>query len=609
MKENGQNGNVDIIRHSLAHLLAMAVLKKFPKAKLGIGPVIENGFYYDFKLPKPITDADLPELEATMRELIAAQLPIAGQSVAPAKAKKLFKDQPFKLELIKNFVKEKKALTAYSIGDERRKTKDENKDKSKKSIGLSSFDFQPFTDLCRGGHVANTAEINPDAFKLVSIAGAYWKGDEKNAQLTRVYGAAFATRQELDAHLRQMEEARKRDHRKLGKDLELFTIIDEVGPGLPLFYPNGAVLRRIVENYIAELQESRGYVPIWIPHITKGELYKISGHLDKYDAMYPAMKLKGEADYYLKPMNCPHFMMLYQSQPHSYRDLPVRYTATTTNYRYEKSGELSGLTRVRSLTQDDCHVFATPGQLEGEINLMLDMIAEVYQKFGFKDFWVRISTHDPKQGEQYIGDPKVWQESEAALARTMQKRGWKNETVMGEAAFYGPKLDFIFKDVIGREWQLSTIQLDMNLPKRFGLTYVGEDGQKQEPVVIHRAILGSTERFLGILIEHFAGAFPFWLAPVQVGILVVTDAAKPYAAKVAGELKKHGVRITTDERSETIGRKIREAELKKIPYLLVIGEREAREAKANMVAVRERGKGDQGQMALGKFMEAIMKQR
>src|SRR3989344_3730711 len=567
---------LDAVRHSLAHLLAMAVLKKFPKAKLGIGPVIDTGFYYDFKLPVPLAESALPELEATMRELIKAGIPFTGEKTPAPAAKKLFKNQPFKLDLIKEFAKEKKELTVYTTGKPvKREGLRVKERKSSPSRNTSPVTHGSFIDLCRGGHVTNTSEVNLDAFRITSIAGAYWRGDEKNAQLTRIYGAAFATKQELDAHLTQMEEARKRDHRKLGKDLELFTIIDGVGPGLPLFYPNGAILRRVVENYIAELQESRGYMPIWIPHITRGELYAISGHLDKFDAMYPAMKLKGEADYYLKPMNCPHFMMLYQSQPHSYRDLPVRYTATTTNYRYEKSGELSGLTRVRSLTQDDCHVFATPGQIEGELNLMLDMIAEVYQKFGFKDFWARISTHDPKEKEKYIGDPKVWQESEAALARTMQKRGWKSETVMGEAAFYGPKLDFIFKDVIGREWQLSTIPLDMNLPKRFGITFVAEGGEKQEPIVIHRAILGSTERFLGILIEHFAGAFPFWLAPVQVGVLVVTDAAKPYAAEVTAELKKHGIRTMTDERSETIGRKIREAELKKIPYLLVIGEREA----------------------------------
>ncbi len=575
--KNERHPNIDEIRHSLAHILAMAVLKKFPKAKLGIGPVIENGFYYDFSLPGPITDKDLTEIEKTMRGIIAQKLDFAGKNVTPAKAKKLFAGQPFKLELIKDFVKEKKDLSVYRTG------------------GV-------FFDLCRGGHVKNTAEIHTDAFKLISVAGAYWRGSEKNKMLTRVYAVAFETKEELANHLALLEEAKKRDHRKLGKELELFALIDEVGPGLPLFYPKGTILRRIVEEYVTKLQESHGYLPIWIPHITKGGLYKISGHFEKYDAMYPPMKLKGEADYYLKPMNCPHFMMLYKTTPHSYRDLPVRWTSTTTNYRYEKSGELSGLTRVRALTQDDCHVFARPDQIETEITLMLDMVAELYKKFGFKDFWVRVSTHDPKNREKYIGDKNIWEESESALGRTIEKRGWRCEIGAGEAAFYGPKLDFIFKDVIGREWQLSTIQLDMNLPKRFNIEYIDAGGEKKEPVLIHRALLGSTERFLGILIEHFAGAFPFWLAPVQIKILTVNELVSDYAREVAGELEKKDIRVELDLRNESIGKKIREAELQKIPYLIVIGKREA---ESKTIAVRERGKGDMGAIALEKFLDSI----
>lgn len=555
----------------------MAVIKKFPKTKLGIGPTIENGFYYDFKLPNPIADKDLPEIEKIMREIVTQKLDFAGENSTQAKAKKLFNGQPFKLELIQDFVKDKKELTVYRTGSD-------------------------FFDLCRGGHVGNTSEIDPDAFKLVSVAGAYWKGSEKNPMLTRIYAAAFETKEELERHLALLEEAKKRDHRKLGKELKLFALIDEVGPGLPLFYPKGALLRRIVEEYVTKLQESRGYLPIWIPHITKGELYKISGHLEKYDAMYPPMKLKGEADYYLKPMNCPHFMMLYKTTLHSYRDLPVRWTSTTTNYRYEKSGELSGLTRVRALTQDDCHVFARPDQIESEINLMLDMIAELYEKFGFKDFWVRISTHDPKKKEKYIGDQSVWEESESAISRTIEKRGWRREIGAGEAAFYGPKLDFIFKDVIGREWQLSTIQLDMNLPARFDIEYTDAGGAKKQPVLIHRALLGSTERFLGILIEHFAGAFPFWLAPTQILILTVNDSVKSYAADVKKRLEAESVRIELDDRNETIGKKIREGELQKIPYLLVIG---PREAESETIAVRERTKGDRGAITLEEFLDSI----
>ena len=576
MKEEDNSIHQDAIRHSLAHLLAMAVLTKFPDAKLGIGPVIENGFYYDFLLPQPLTDGDLPELQAAMRELIFQHLDVTGESIPPAAAKKLFKDQPFKLELVGDFSKEDKKLTVYRTGS--------------------------FTDLCRGGHVKNTKEISPNAFQLHKVAGAYWKGSEKNAQLTRIYGLAFETKNDLTEFLAMREEAVKRDHRKLGRELELFTIIDEVGPGLPLFYPKGAMLRRIVESYVADIQEKRGYKPIWIPHITKGELYAISGHLEKYDAMYPPMKLEGETDYYLKPMNCPHFMMLYKTLPHSYKELPIRWVATTTNYRYEKSGELSGLTRVRALTQDDCHVFARPDQIEAEIHLMLDMIAELYEKFGFKDFWVRISTHDPKNKEKYIGDPKVWEESEMALTNLIQARGWKHEVGVGEAAFYGPKLDFMFRDVLRREWQLSTIQLDMNLPKRFAVEYIDADGAKKQPVLIHRALLGSTERFLGILIEHFGGAFPLWLSPVQVAILTVNETVKAYATGVAEELQRGGYRTITDDRSESIGKKIRESELQKIPFLLVIG---CREKEARTVAVRKHGVGDLGTMPLEAFFDLL----
>ena len=550
--------NIENIRHSLAHLLAASVLKKIPDAKLGIGPTIENGFYYDFLLPEKISPSDLEELEKEIKKLIKLGLEFTGKKVTASEAKKLFKNQPFKLELIEEFSKEDTDLTIYKTGE-------------------------IFTDLCRGGHVKNTKEINPDAFKLASIAGAYWRGSEKNPQLQRIYGIAFTTKKELVEYTKMTEEAKKRDHRKLGKDLELFITSDEVGPGLPLFYPKGAILRRIVENFVTELQEKQGYLPIWIPHITKNELYKTSGHLEKYDALFPPMKLKDEADYYIKPMNCPHFMVLYKNGQRSYRDLPIRWTATTTNYRYEKSGELSGLTRVRSLTQDDCHVFVSEKQITHEINLMLDMIHEVYQAFGFKDFRVRVSTHNPQNPEKYIGDPSVWKESEAILEELIKNRDWKYEIGLGEAAFYGPKLDFIFKDVIGREWQLSTIQLDMNLPKRFSLEYVDSEGKKREPIVIHRAILGSTERFLGILIEHFAGAFPLWLSPVQVVILPVSEKFNKYAEKVLASLKESVIRAQIDYSNETLGKKIRNAEKQKFPYILVVGEKEE---KNNSVSVR-----------------------
>ena len=562
------------IRHSLAHLLAAAVRALYPGAMNAIGPAIENGFYQDFELPKPISEDDLPKIEAKMRELLPGWTKWTKKVVTLKDVKKEFSWNRYKMELAKEFAPDKKTLTFYTCG------------------GL--------VDLCKGGHASALSEIDPESFKLERVAGAYWRGDEKNKMLTRIYGLAFENKKELEEYLKNQKEAERRDHRKLGKELGLFTLADEVGPGLPLFYPKGAILRRTVENFIQELQEKNGYEPIWIPHVAKEELYKISGHLGKYDAMYPLMRLKGEADYYLKPMNCPHFMMLYKSEPHSYRELPVRYTSTTTVYRREKSGELSGLARVRALTQDDCHVFARPDQIEEEMDLMLDMVAEVYRAFGFNNFRLRLSAHDTKHPEKYIGEPKIWRDSEAILAKLIKKHGWDYEVGEGEATFYGPKIDFILKDVLGREWQLSTIQLDMNLPKRFGLEYADKDGRKKEPIVIHRAILGSTERFLAILIEHFAGAFPFWLAPLQVTILTINEKVETYAEEILKELKSKDIRAELDSRNESISKKIREAELQKIPYLLIIGEKEAA---AKKIAVRERGQGDLGQKTLEEFLK------
>jgi threonyl-tRNA synthetase len=577
---------IEKIRHSLSHLLAAAMLQKFPNAKLGIGPAIENGFYYDFLLPKNLSVDDLKEIEEIMRKWIKASLPFSGKKITINEAKKIFKNQPFKLELINDFQKQKKPITVYETGI-----------KSKK-------DFY-FIDLCAGGHVKNTKEINPEAFKLEKVAGAYWKGDEKNPQLQRIYGVAFETKKELEEYLFFIEEAKKRDHRKLGKELKLFTIIDEIGGGLPLFYPKGTILRNIVENYIAELQEKNGYSPIWIPHITKSELYKISGHLDKYDAMYPPMKLEEEEDYYLKPMNCPHFMMLYKTEQHSYKDLPIRYTSTTTVYRYEKSGELSGLTRVRALTQDDCHIFATPYQIEEEINLILKMIEQTYKTFGFNDFWVRISTHNPQEKSKYIGDKKIWENSEKILKKLIQKKGWKNKIGVGEAAFYGPKLDFMIKDALRREWQLSTIQLDMNLPVRFDLEYIEKNGKKERPVVIHRAILGSTERFLAILLEHYGGNLPLWLSPVQIRIIPIADRHFKYALKIFNLLKNEKIRVEIAPLGNTLGKNIREGEIEKIPYLIILGDKEI---KSKTINVRKRTNKTQKVYSLEKFIKKIKKE-
>jgi threonyl-tRNA synthetase len=565
------------LRHSCAHLLAAAVLELYPKAKRTIGPAIENGFYYDFDFgTDKVTDTELRAIEKKMHNIAQTWKQFERREVTAAEAKKLFKDNEYKSEMIDEFSTEGQTLTLYQSGN--------------------------YIDLCRGGHCEHPSK-ELQYFKLQSVAGAYWRGDEKNKMLTRIYGTCFPTQAELDAYLIQMEEAKKRDHRKLGKELDLFALIDEIGPGLPLFYPKGALLRRTVENFIIEMQEKKGYEPIWIPHITKGKLYEMSGHLDKYDAMYPPMELKNEDAYYLKPMNCPHFMMLYKTNMHSYREMPMRWTCTTTNYRYEKSGELAGLTRVRSLTQDDCHVFARPDQIEMEINLMLDMVGEAYRVFQFTDFWVRISTHDPKNKEKYIGDPAVWMESEAALSRLIQSRGWKHEVGVGEAAFYGPKLDFMVKDAIGREWQLSTIQLDMNLPVRFDLEYSDSDGSKKRPVVIHRAILGSTERFLGILIEHYSGAFPTWLAPVQVHLAPVSSKHVEGAQKIMAELQERNIRVSIDTADETVGKKIRNAVTQKMPYIIVVGDKEVA---GEEWMIRVRGQEEQMKMSQQAFIEKVL---
>lgn len=559
--------SLELKRHTLAHLLAAAVKERYPHAKPTIGPAIDNGFYYDFDFSggtKP-GEEDLAALEEVMRALLPSWTAMQGVEIPEKDALDRFKDNPYKQELIREIVSKGENITLYTAGD--------------------------FTDLCRGGHSENPAkDIAADSFSLDRVAGAYWRGDEKNPMLTRIYGLAFATKEELDAYRTQQEEAKKRDHRKLGKELELFTLIDEIGPGLPLFYPKGALLRRFIENYITDLQESRGYVPIWIPHITKGELYELSGHLQKYDALYSPMKVDGE-DYYLKPMNCPHFMMLYRTLPHSYKQLPLRYVSTTTNYRYEKSGELSGLTRVRALTQDDCHVFCTPDQIEEEITLMTEMIGEVYQTFGFKDFWVRISLRDSKNKSGYLGDDAIWDSAEESLRSVMKKTGWRYQEAENEAAFYGPKLDFMLKDVLGREWQLSTIQLDFNLPKRFKLEYTDAEGKKAQPVVIHRAILGSTERFMAIMIEHYAGAFPLWLSPLQVRVLPISEKHLVYAQEVVSALKAAGVRAEIDATNESLGKKIRASKTEKIPYLLVVGDTET-EAKTVSVESRDEGKLD-----------------
>ena len=590
-RDNKNSEKLDHIRHSLAHLLAMAVLKKFPKAELGIGPVIEHGFYYDFKLPKAITEDNLKELEQTIRELIAQNLEFSGEEVTAQKAKNIFKGQPFKLDLIKDFVKEKKHLTTYSICPQ-----------------PITYNLKPktcFTDLCRGGHVESTSEINPDAFKLDRIAGAYWRGDEKNPMLTRIYGLAFETKKELDAHLAFLEEVKKRDHKKLGVELDLFTFSELVGPGLPLWTPKGTLLRDTLDNLVWKLRKEKGYERVDIPHITKKELYEKSGHWDKFKQELFRITTREGHLFAMKPMNCPHHTQIYARRQWSWRELPQQYASTTKVYRDEQSGELAGLSRVLSITQDDAHVFCRQSQVKEEIEKIWDIVNAFYHAVGFEKLDVRLSLHDPKEPKKYLGSPAVWEQAERTLRELVKEKGVHATEAAGEAAFYGPKIDFMAHDSIGREWQVATIQLDMNLPERFDLYCIDEHGKKERIVMLHAAIMGSIERFLSILIEHYAGAFPFWLAPVQVAILPVSEKFLEYGRLILEKISAHDIRAELDASNETLGKKIRSAEMQKIPYLFVVGEREQ---ESQTVAVRERGVGDKGQMALMHFLDTVKKE-
>ncbi|MDP3953611.1 MAG: threonine--tRNA ligase [bacterium] len=578
-KRKGDN-SLDDIRHTLAHLLAAAVLEIRPQAKLGIGPTIENGFYYDFGLEEFLTPEDLPGLEKRMRELIKKAPKISGSKATPANARKLFKDQPYKLDLIKDFTKEKKQLTVYKLGD-------------------------IFTDLCKGGHVKSTKDIKPEAFKLTHLAGAYWKGDEKNAQLQRVYGVAFATKKELGEYLKRLEEAEKRDHKILGLALDLFTFSDLVGPGLPLWTPKGTLLRNTLDDLVWSLRQERGYVKVEIPHITKKELYEVSGHWDKFGNELFKITTREGHEFAMKPMNCPHHIQIFQRKQWSYKEMPQRYADTTACYRDEQTGELSGLSRTRAFTQDDAHVFCRTSQLKEEFLKIWDIVDIFYKAVGFTDLDVRISGHDPDDFKAYLGTKPMWQKAEQTLKEIAKERGVEAYFAPGEAAFYGPKIDFVAHDAIGREWQVATIQLDINLPERFDVFCIDEKGKKERLVMIHAAIMGSIERFLSVLIEHHAGAFPTWLSPVQVQVLAVGEKYQPYAKKVADKLTEANIRAELTDADETLGKKIREGETQKTPYLLVVGEKEE---KANLVAVRKRGQGDMGTQKLSSFIQLIQKE-
>jgi threonyl-tRNA synthetase len=575
---------LEVIRHSTAHLLAAAVLDLFPGTKLGVGPALMEdpryGFFYDVIAPQTLSEDDLPKIEKRMRELAKRNLPYRREDIEKARILKIFeeRDEPLKRELI----------------DE----------KVEGTASVYYIDNSPFIDFCLGPHVPHTGKLQ--AFKLLALSGAYWKGDAEREQMQRIYGIAFATQAELDAWLKQREEAEKRDHRRLGRELDLFSISDEYGQGLILWHPKGGIIRSEMEKLLREELERRNYSFVYTPHIAKRQLWFTSGHEDNYaDSMYAPTRIEDE-EYRLKPMNCPLHIGIYKSNQRSYRDLPQRYSEPGTVYRAELSGTLHGLMRVRGFTVDDAHLFLRPDQIHAEIADCLDFAIKVFETYGFEKVKFELSVRGDADNKLYLGADEDWEKAEAQLASALDEREIKYERIEGEAAFYGPKIDIKIEDAIGRIWQLGTIQLDFNLPERFQLEYTGEDNQKHRPVMIHRALFGSIERFFGVLIEHYAGAFPLWLAPVQVVVLPITDRINEYAESIAAELREAGFRVEANLKSDKIGAKIRDAQLQKIPYMLVLGDKELEE---QTVAVRERKKGDIGAMSLAEFKEMITEQK
>jgi len=560
-----QLDDLEIMRHSAAHVMAHAVKNLFPDVKIGIGPSIEDGFYYDFEKAEPFVPEDLEKIEAEMAKIIKADNKFVRREVSKAEAEEIFAGQPYKLELIRE--NEEETSTVYEEGG--------------------------FADWCRGPHVESTGKIG--AFKLLSIAGAYWRGDERNPILQRIYGTAWDSKEALDDYLHRLEEAEKRDHRKLGKELELFSFDEEVGPGLPLWHPKGALMRKIIEDYWRNAHLAGGYELVQTPHIARQELWVTSGHLDFYaDSMYGAMEVEG-APYRIKPMNCPFHLAIYKARLRSYRELPIRWAELGTVYRFERSGTLHGLMRVRGFTQDDAHIFCRPDQLDDEITRLLDFVIDMLGRFGFHEYGIYLST---RPEDKYVGTLESWDEATNALKKALEHKGLQYKVDAGGGAFYGPKIDVKIKDALGREHQCSTIQVDFNEPERFNLEYIGEDGKAHRPIMIHRALLGSIERFFGVLIEHYAGAFPLWLAPVQAVMLPIADRHHEYAEKVASELVKQGFRVTVDSRNEKTGYKIREAQLQKIPYMLIVGDREVEQGQ---ISVRSRDKGDLGARPVDEF--------
>ena len=571
--------NIDIIRHSISHIAAAAIQKLFKEVKFAIGPTIENGFYYDLDLSKSITPEDLPKIEKEMKELIKKDLKFEKKELEIKKAIELFKKlkQPYKVELIKDLEKEKvKKVTIYTTGN--------------------------FVDLCKGPHIKSTKEIRFDAFKLTSLAGAYWKGSEKNKMLQRVYGVAFNTKKELNEYLERQREAEKRDHRKIGKELDLFIFSDLVGKGLPLLTPKGAIIRYELEKFIIEEETKRGYLRTYTPDLAKVELYKKSGHWQHYkESMYPPMNIDGE-EYVLRPMTCPHQFMIYISRPRSYRELPLRYSEIAKQYRKEQSGEISGLMRVMVFSLADAHIICRPDQIEKEFKEVLELIQYSMKTLGIKDYGYRFSKWDPKNKKKYADKPNEWRETQKQMKKILDKLKLKYSEEEGEAAFYGPKLDIQMKNINGKEETAFTVQIDFDLPEKFDLTYTDEKGKKQRPMVIHRSSIGCIERTMAFLIEQYAGAFPSWLSPVQAQIIPVSEKFNKYGEEIKKQLNEEGIRVELNDNNETLGKKIREGELQKIPYLLIVGEKEQKD---ELVAVRNRKDGDIGTMKINKFIEKI----
>lgn len=569
--------NLEYLRHSLAHLLAAAIRKHHPDAMPTLGPAVENGFYYDFDFPTPITEKELNKIEKTMRETLKRWDSFTHKEVTAIEAREFFKDNQYKLELIDEIETRGEQITLYTSGD--------------------------FTDLCRGGHVAHPSkDIPSDCFKLDRIAGAYWRGDEKNKMLTRIYGLAFESKEKLEAYILQQEEAKKRDHKKLGKELKLFTVSDLIGAGLPLMQPRGMIIRKAVEDYLWDLHKNKGYWRVWTPHIAKEALYEMSGHAEKFGDELFRVSGKDEK-FIMKPMNCPHHMQIFADNQFSYRDIPVRYFEPATVYRDEKSGQLGGLTRVRAITQDDGHLFCRVTQIEQEVGTIVEVIKEFFKTFGLMDeYWVSLSVRGDDKST-YLGSDEVWQTAEKALEDAAKKNGLPYKRIPGEAAFYGPKLDFIFKDSIGRNWQLATIQCDFNLPNRFDLSFTNEKGEKEQPVVIHRAISGSLERFMGIIIEHYAGAFPLWLSPTQVKVLPISEKHLEYATTVSNALRTLDIRAELDSDNESLGKKIRNAKMEKVPYLLIIGDKEI---ESNTVTLEHRESGNLGAITVDELSTKLL---